>query len=367
MPDDYYQVLGVSRDCSQTEIKQAYRRLARRYHPDVCREDGAEDRFKAISNAYATLSDAQKRQRYDMYGENGSNGAAGRPADIFDIFNQVFGGMGGPFGAQAQNRGADLQYEVTLDLQGVVDGFEAELSVQRQTECEQCGGSGAAPGSSPITCVMCAGRGVVAQERATLLGVMTTTSTCPRCHGRGVVIADPCPGCSGRGVTRTSEEVLVTIPPGIEDGQRIRMAGHGDVPAGGGIPGDLLIRVRVQRHPDFVRRERDLLMNLDISFVQAALGDTVTVPTLGGEKEITIQPGAQSGDLVELDGLGLPPLHGGRRGRQIVNLRVVTPTDLDDDQRALLMQFGLQRGEDVRPPEHRGLFDRLRRVLGGEA
>lgn len=370
MPEDYYQILGVSRDCEQTEIKQAYRRLARRYHPDVCKEDGAEDRFKEISKAYAVLSDPQKRRKYDMYGEEGANGAAGgggAPGDIFDLFNQVFGGAGGPFGGQAQARGSDLQYQVTIDLEGVLEGVDAEVEVSRQAECDDCGGSGAAPGSAPATCDMCGGRGYVARERQTLLGRMATTSACPRCEGRGTVVTDPCETCDGRGVTRSTQSVLVAIPPGIHDGQRIRMAGHGDVPPGGGIPGDLLIGVRVQNHPEFTRQDRDLLMELELSFSQAALGDTVTVPTLTGETEVTVQPGAQTGETIRLDGQGLPPLRGGRRGRQIINLRVVTPTDLDEEQRGLLMELALRRGEDIEPVKQTGLFDRIRKVLGGEA
>jgi molecular chaperone DnaJ len=371
VPDDYYQLLGVSRDCDQLEIKRAYRRLARRYHPDVCRDDGAEDRFKEISNAYAVLSDPEKRRRYDMYGEEGLNGGGGgSPADIFDLFSQVFGGAGNPFGGfggRPQARGADLHYEVTIDLKGVLEGFEAELEVSRQAECDDCTGSGAAPGSAPSTCNMCGGRGFVARERQTLLGVMATTSVCPRCDGRGTIATDPCESCRGRGVTQSKQKVLVAIPPGIHDGQRIRMAGHGDVPAGGGIPGDLLIAVRVQRDRRFTRHDRDLLTDLDLSFSQAALGDTITVPTLDGETTVTVQPGAQTGETIELAGRGLPPLHGGRRGRQIINLRVVTPTDLDEDQRRLLMELALRRGESIEPAEQTGLLDRIRKVLGGEA
>ncbi|MFO8079709.1 MAG: J domain-containing protein [Armatimonadota bacterium] len=370
MSEDYYQLLGVSRDCEQIEIKRAYRRLARRYHPDVCKDDGAEDRFKEISKAYTVLSDPQKRRQYDMYGEDGGNGrAAGGTTDIFDLFNQVFGGAGGPFGGgQPQARGSDLSYEVTIDMQGVLDGFEAELEVRRQAECDDCGGSGSAPGTAPATCDMCGGRGYVSRQRQTLLGVMATTSPCPRCEGRGTVVTDPCPACDGRGVTPSTQKVLVSIPPGIQDGQRIRMAGHGDVPAGGGIPGDLLITVRVEQHPDLTRRDRDLLMDLDLSFSQAALGDTVVVPTLDGETEVTIQPGAQTGEQVVLDGMGLPPLRGGRRGRQIINLCVVTPQNLDERQRGLLMELAMERGEEIEPGEQTGLFDRIRRkVLGGEA
>lgn len=371
MPPDFYQVLGVSRDCSQLEIKRAYRRLARRYHPDVCREDGAEERFKEISQAYATLSDPERRRRYDVHGDTDPRGGpATAPNDLFDLFSQVFGGMGGmggPFGFRTEARGRDLQYEVTIDLGAVVTGFEAEVEVSRQAECEACAGSGAAPGSSPQTCRTCGGHGQVMHQRNTILGVRATRMVCPECQGRGTTISDPCPDCQGRGVVQATQRVLITIPPGIADGQRIRMPGQGDVPAGGGIPGDLLVLVRVQRHPLFTRRDRDLHMPLDLSFTQAALGDQLTVPTIDGEAEITVRPGTQSGDSVTLPGHGLPPLHGGKRGRQIVDLRVVTPTDLDDEQRQLLLELALRRGEEINPPEHEGFLHRVKRVLTGEA
>lgn len=370
MPRDHYDVLGISRDASPDEVKRAYRRLARRYHPDVCKEDGADERFKEISQAYAVLSDAQRRRNYDMHGEDHAGRAAGRPVDIFDLFDEVFGRRGGPFGdrgRRAQARGSDLHYEVTIDLQGVIEGVEEEVEVTRQAECDRCHGSGAAEGSSPSTCSMCNGQGVVIREQRTLLGVIATQSTCSRCHGHGTVITDPCGECGGDGVVQAKQSVRVDVPPGIQDGQRIRMSGQGDLPPGGGIPGDLIIGVRVEAHPELRRRDRDLLLDLEISFAQAALGDSVTVPTVDGESDLKIPPGSQTGDTLALDGLGLPPLHGGRRGRQLVNLRVVTPTDLDEEQRRLMMEFALRRGEQIEPPEHEGLFERIKRVFTGEA
>ncbi|MGD9496436.1 MAG: molecular chaperone DnaJ [Armatimonadota bacterium] len=366
MRQDYYHVLGVSRDCTQDEIRRAYRRLARRYHPDVCREEGAEEQFKRISEAYAVLSDPQKRRRYDLYGEAPGVGVGG-PVDLFDLFDQVFGGgMGRPFGFRTEARGADLQHEVTIDLADVVEGVEVEVEVARQAECETCGGSGAEPGSSPETCPRCGGRGYVTHERRTFLGVMATTSPCSECGGHGTVVRNPCPECRGYGVVRARQTVLVSIPPGIQDGQRIRMPGHGDVPPGGGIPGDLLVRVRVRRHPLFTRHERELHMPLQISFSQAALGDEVTVPTIDGTAQVLIRPGTQSGETIELPGKGLPPLHGGARGRQVIEVHVATPTDLDEEQRRLLIELALRRGEDIHPPEHVGLLERLRKVFSGE-
>ncbi len=367
MPREYYRALGVSPGCSQEEIRRAYRRLARRYHPDVCREEGAEERFKEISKAYAVLSDPEKRRRYDRYGdENGGLAGFGATTDFFDLFDQLFGGFNGHGVHREPARGADLHYEMAIDLHGVLQGVEAEVEVTRQAECETCGGSGAAPGSSPTTCPLCGGTGQVSQSRQVLFGAMITTGTCPQCGGRGSVITEPCPECGGHGVVNARQKVLVTIPPGISDGQAIRMAGHGHVPEGGGIPGDLIIHVHVEPHELFARRNQDLLMELDITFAQAALGDTITVPTLEGDVEVTIPPGTQHGDSIKLAGKGLPPLHGGRRGQQIVSLRVVTPRNLDEDQRRLLMEFALRRGERIQPPDGSSLFDRIRQVLSGE-
>jgi len=370
LPPDYYQTLGVSRTCTPDEIRRAYRRLARRYHPDVCREPDAEDKFKQIGEAYAVLSDPGKRARYDRYGDAAFEGF-GRDAgfgDIFDLFNQVFGGgFAQGFGAQAAARGSDLSYELTIALADVVTGYETEIEVERQAECDRCNGSGSEPGHVPDTCSDCNGSGRRTVHRRTILGVMSSTSPCGTCRGRGVIVRHPCEQCRGSGVVKARQRVLVDVPPGISSGQRIRHPGQGDVPPGGGIPGDLFVGVNVAPDEHFQRHDRDLIMQLDLSFTQAALGDKITVPTVEGEQELTIPAGAQSGDALRLRYQGLPPLHGGQRGDQIIALRVVTPRHPTERERELLLELGRERGEQVEPQPHgKGILERIREVFTGE-
>lgn len=371
MPPDYYHILGVSRTCTQEEVKRSYRRLARLYHPDVCREPDAEAKFKQIGEAYAVLSNPDRRARYDRLGDAGLDGFAGQPGgfgDFFDLFNQVFGGsFGGPFGGGQVARGADLEYEISIDLRAVVTGYETELQVNRQAECDRCNGSGSEPGHVPDTCADCGGSGVRTVHRRTMLGVIATSSPCAACRGRGVIVSHPCEQCDGSGVLRATQTVLVEAPPGISNGQRIRLPGQGDVPAGGGIPGDLFVHVIVKPDPHFQRRERDLIMQLDLSFAQAALGDVVTVPTIEGEHRLTIPAGAQTGQALHLRGKGLPPLHGGPRGDQIIALRVVTPKDLSERERELLLELAEERGQQIQPQAHaKGILGRIREAITGE-
>jgi len=368
VPRDYYEILGVSVTCTDDEIRRSYRRLARRYHPDVCKEPDAEERFKEIGQAYAVLSDSGKRERYDRYGHEGLNGGAanGGMGDFFDIFNQVFGGgFGQGFGFQEQARGADIEYEVMIDLGGVVSGWESELEVTRQAECDRCGGNGSEPGHDPTVCASCGGTGYRTVQRQTILGVMSSSAPCSECRGRGMIITEACTECNGAGVVEATHNVHVQVPPGIMSGQRIRHPGQGDVPAGGGIPGDLYVRVLVQSDERFERRDRELFMPLNISVAQATLGDTVMVPTIEGEAELAIHAGTQTGDTVRLRGQGLPPLHGGGRGDQIVVMRVVTPTSLTDRQRELLLEFAEEGGEEI-TPRPKGIRDRIREVFTGE-
>lgn len=370
LPPDYYHILGVSRTCTQEEIRRAYRRLARLYHPDVCHEPDAEEKFKQIGEAYAVLSNPERRARYDRYGDAGLDGVPATDTgfgDFFDLFEQVFGGFGSPFGSAQPARGADLQYHLTIDLQTVLTGYDAEIEVDRQGECDRCNGSGSEPGHAPAACPDCGGAGMRTVHRRTILGVIASSSTCPTCGGRGARITHPCAQCRGSGVTRSTQKVLVEVPPGISNGQRIRLPGQGDVPAGGGVPGDLYVHVTVKPDPRFERRDRDLLMRLDISFSQAALGDVVTVPTLEGERELTIPPGTQSGQALLLRGMGLPPLHGGPRGDQIVILRVVTPKNLSERERELFLELARERGQQVRAQvPGKGILGRIREAITGE-
>ncbi len=331
MPRDYYQILGVTRTCTHQEVRSAYRRLARRYHPDVCKEPDAETRFKEISEAYTVLSDAAKRDQYDRFGRDGMNGSAANAGfgDFFDLFNQVFGGgfATGP-GAAAPARGADLEYQVAITLSDVVTGWTSEIDVSRQSECDRCGGSGSEPGHDPVTCPRCGGTGYRTVQQRTILGVMNTTAPCAECRGRGVIISNHCEACGGSGVVQATHRVLIEVPPGISSGQGIRYPGQGDACGAGGIPGDLYVRVMVEDDPRFERHDRELITRLDLSFPQAALGDLVVVPTVDGDEELTIPPGAQTGDTLRMRDHGLPRLHGGPRGDQIVLLRVITPTYL---------------------------------------
>ncbi len=362
---DYYEVLGVSRDADGHEIKQAYRRLARRYHPDVNGGSAeATERFKQISEAYAVLADPQKRRRYDAGGVSdfGFDGGLG---SIFDIFNQAFGFSN--MGRRAwTSPGRDLEQQLDLELEEVLTGGQRDLTYERMAPCEACKGSGAAPGSKPITCPTCGGHGQVRQRQQTILGSMVTIISCPDCGGSGEIIDEPCPECGGQGVVRTAEQLRVEIPAGIADGQHLEYAGMGDISANGGPPGNLYVRLNVADHEVFTRHGNHLYMALEISFAQAALGDTLTVPTLEGSEELQIPAGIQSGEELRLRGRGLPSLRSSRRGDQVIALRVNTPTELSDRQIELLQELAREEGTELRPPAGSGIFERVRKALGGE-
>jgi len=336
----------------------------------VCKEPDAETRFKEISEAYTVLSDAPKRERYDRFGHDGLNGSAANAGfgDFFDLFNQVFaGGFASGPGAAAPARGADLEYRVTVTLADVVTGWDTEIDVLRMAECDRCGGGGSEPGHAPTTCPGCGGSGYRTVQQRTILGVMNTTAPCAECRGRGVIISNPCAACGGDGVVEATRNVLIEVPAGITSGQAIRYPGQGHACAGGGVPGDLYVRVMVKADPRFERHDRELVTRLDLSFPQAALGDVVVVPTVDGDEELTIRPGAQTGDTLRIRSRGLPRLHGGPRGDLIVVLRVLTPTDLTDVQRDSLLEFADAIGETVAPqPEDKGIYERIRDVFTGE-
>ncbi|MFQ6132956.1 MAG: molecular chaperone DnaJ [Armatimonadota bacterium] len=363
---DYYEVLGLSREASAREIKSAYRRLARRYHPDVNREDpDAEERFKEIGEAYAVLSDPQKRAQYDRFGHAGPQGIGfdfDAGFDPFNLFEMFFGGSPRRRGVTVE-RGDDLQYDMAIDLEDVYAGAEREITISRLCVCEQCGGSGAAPGSSPETCSTCGGVGQVRQARESFFGRFETIATCPRCRGQGQYVADRCAICEGAGRARKRSRMTVRIPPGIEDGQRLCYEGEGDAGPQGAPSGDLYVRVLVRPHDTFVRRGRDIIIEQPITFTQAALGDSIEVPALGGPCQLTIPAGTQTGESFCLRGKGLPALRGHGEGDQYVVVTVVTPRRLSEQQKQLLRELAALGGEEVREHE-RGLFDRMRDVLG---
>lgn len=376
MSTDLYEILGVARDASQQEIKKAYRKLAKENHPDLNPGDSeAEERFKKISTAYEVLSDEQKRQAYDRFGSTNGNpfgggaggyggaGGAGGFGDLFDVLNSVFGGgfggAAGGGGAARGRRGADFQMELVVTFQEVANGGNQDIEIPVYNECETCGGSGAKPGTSPQTCTMCGGHGVVRTQQ----GFFQMQRTCPRCDGQGTIIAEKCGTCHGKGFEKGTEILDVEIPAGISEGQRLRWVGKGAPGEKGGPPGDLYLVIRLEDHPLFERDGKNLLCTVPISFPQAALGGKVEVPTLEGKVNMNIPAGTQTGKVFRLRGKGFPGLDGGTRGDQLVEVVVETPVNLSDEQRELLEKFAEISGDDVHP-EGRTFFDRLKDIFG---
>ena len=361
---DYYEILGVSRGASADEIKKAYRRLARQHHPDVNRHDeGAEERFKQVNEAYEVLSDPNKRQMYDAYGREGLNGRYGGPdfgfdgfsgfGDIFDVF---FGG-GTRTGRQAEEEsGNHLRYDLELTLEEVLSGVEHKVRISRLGRCQTCSGSGVRPGSSLVDCAYCHGSGRIRSSRQTILGSFSSVTTCSACGGRGRIVKDPCTECGGQGRFRETTEISVRIPAGVDDGASIRIRGEGDAGPRGGPSGDLYVVTHVKPHKVFERHGRDLVCELPISFSQAALGDTVEVPCLDGTEKLHISEGTQTGASFKLRGKGLPDINSGTRGDQHVIVRIHTPTKLNEEQKKLLRQLGESLGEDA---QDKGFFEKL--------
>jgi len=374
MPRDYYEILGIPRGASGDEIKSAFRNLARKYHPDVSKESDAEERFKEINEAYAVLSDQEKRAAYDRFGHAGVQRAGGVPdwttMDFSDIFEELFGFGFGGFGrssrrsASAPRRGPDLQYRVDLDFTEAVFGVDKEIEVTRNERCETCQGSGAEPGTSPARCTTCYGQGEVRQSRQTILGSMVQVTSCPTCGGKGEVITTPCHTCGGRGQVRRTRKKVVTIPAGVDTGTQIRLTGEGQPGGNGGPPGNLYLLIQVQPHKYFRRREYDILLDLNINIAQATLGDEVNVPTVDGETVLKIPAGTQPGKIIRMRGKGVPHLRNNSRGDQLVVINVSIPKSLSDEQRELFQQLAGSLGTEVTPQE-RGFFDRLKDVIGG--
>ena len=360
MARDHYDALGVPRNASADEIKRAYRNLARRYHPDANPDDpAAEERFKEIGHAYEVLSDPEKRQRYDTFGdERPGVGGFSDFGGISDLFSAFFGGAGGA--RRHTNRGEDVLAEVEITLEEAAAGVEREVEVPTLAECDECSGSGAAPGTFPTRCVDCGGTGELRQVRRTLLGNVMTAAPCPRCNGTGQEIATPCPRCGGGGRIRSVDTLTVNIPPGIDDGAQLRVTGRGQAGVRGGRSGDLYVSIFVAQHPVFRRVGDDLGCEVPVPMTVAALGGKVDMPTLEGPEEIEVKPGTQSGEVVRLKGRGMPVLRGYGRGQLVALLRVETPTDLDREQVELLMELARLRGE---PAEHKGLFDKIKEAF----
>lgn len=361
---DPYEVLGVSRNASADEIKSAYRRLARRYHPDVNPDDpSAEEKFKEASNAYEILSDTEKKARYDQFGTTDGipqdpffgGGNVGGFGDLFEMFFGAAGQGGGRRRTSAVD-GDDLRADVPITLKEVLTGVAKEVEVHRNSQCDSCSGSGVEGGGQPPTCTSCQGTGVVTAVKNTFLGQVRTQTMCPTCSGTGFMITNPCKKCHGKGVRLTKEMVSINIPAGVETGSTIHMPGHGSDGIRGGRPGDLYVVIHVAEDGPFVRRGQHLLTGYDISIAQAVLGDEVTIDGVEGELELEIPAGSQPGQQVVLKGQGLPPIHGGKRGDLVVELSVQIPTKISEAEAKLIREFAEVRGERV-PKEKGGFLD----------
>jgi len=370
---DYYEVLGISRNASKEEIKSAFRRLARQYHPDVNNAADAEDRFKEINEAYAVLSDDNRRAAYDRFGHAGVRGPGGATdfnvdfSDFADIFGDIFGFGGfGRSTRQSRNaprRGADLQYRVDLDFEEAVFGVEKEIEITRDETCDSCNGSGAEAGTSPVRCQTCNGSGQVRQARQTIFGSMVQVTTCPACNGQGETISTPCRQCNGRGLVRRTRKRTVTMPAGVDSGTQMRLAGEGQPGINGGPHGNLFIQINVKNHKFFRRRDTDILLDLNVNVAQAVLGAEVEVPTVDGPAVLKIPAGTQPGKVLRMRNKGVPKLRSNGRGDQLVIVNVEIPTRLTGDQRRVFEELAESLGSEVRPQE-RGFLDWLKDALG---
>ena len=367
MATDYYELLGVRPDASAEEIKKAYRQRARQLHPDTNPDPEAEAKFKEVAVAYETLSDPERRHRYDRFGPEGA-GAGGDPfgfagagaGGIGDIFDAFFGGGGfEQRGRSGPPAGADLETSVRLTLEQVVFGAQEEVLVRTAVACETCEATGAAPGTRPETCSQCGGVGQVRQVRQSILGQMVTAAPCPVCRGRGQMIANPCADCGGEGRQITEKTYTVDIPPGVDTGSTLRLSGFGAVGPWGGPKGDLYVHVEVEPHAELTRMGDDLHRELHVPFTQAALGAHLQLQTLDGPEDLVLPQGTQTGRMFRLRGQGVPRVRGRGRGDYLVQVVVDTPTDLDDETDELLRRLAAARGEDVAPPE-RGFFSKIK-------
>ena len=370
---DYYEVLGIGKDASAEDVKKAYRKLARQYHPDVNKAADAEDKFKEVKEAYDVLSDDQKRAAYDRYGHvdpnQGFGGAGGQDFGGFgDIFDMFFGGGGGRRDPNAPQRGNDLQYTMTIEFKEAVFGKETEITIPRTESCDTCHGSGAKPGTKPETCSVCRGSGQQEVVQNTPFGRIVNRRACTNCSGTGRVVRERCAACHGSGKVKKQRKINVRIPAGVDEGAQIRISGEGEAGVRGGPPGDLYIVLRVKPHDFFERDKDDIYCEVPLTFAQAALGDEIEIPTLTEKVKLKIPAGTQTGTYFRLKGKGVPRLRGYGQGDQHVKVTVVTPTNLSEEQKELLRRLSGSMGGGVSGEQehHETIFERMKKAFRGD-
>lgn len=370
---DYYEVLGVSKSTPQEEIKKAYRKIAIKYHPDKNPNDpSAEEKFKEAAEAYEVLSNPEKKQRYDQFGHQGLNGnGAGNMNmdDIFSHFGDIFGGGGSPFdsffggggNSRRVRKGTNLRIKLKLDLQEVANGVEKKIKVKRHVTCNVCSGNGAKNGSSLQNCATCGGSGQVRKVVSTMLGQMVSTTTCGTCNGEGKIVTDRCDACLGEGRVMQEEVIPIKVPAGVAEGMQLSMSGKGNVPARGGVPGDLLIVIE-EAEDDVLKRDgQNVIYDLYVNFADAALGTTVEVPTIEGKVKIKVDPGTQSGKILRLKGKGIKDINGYNRGDQLIHVNIWTPKQLTREETALLERLRDSANFIPNPGKNeKGFFEKMK-------
>lgn len=366
---DYYEVLGIDKNASVDEVKKAYRKLARKYHPDVNKAADATEKFKEVKEAYDTLSDPQKKAHYDQFGHTDPNqgfgGGGGDFGGFGDIFDMFFGGSGRR-NPNAPRQGSDLQYTMTIEFKEAVFGKEEQIEIPREETCETCNGSGAKPGTKPETCSYCHGSGQLSVEQTTAFGRIVNRRVCHHCSGTGKFIKEKCRTCGGQGKVRKRKKLNVKVPAGVDHGNQIRISGQGEPGVNGGPAGDLYVVFNVKPHEFFKRDGDDIFCDMPITFAQAALGDEFEVPTLEGKIKLKIPAGTQTGKSFRIKGKGVPNVHGRGRGDQFVNVRVVTPTTLTERQKELLREFAEESGTTQMDEQQDNFFAKVKRAFKGE-
>jgi molecular chaperone DnaJ len=368
---DYYEVLGVDRSASKEDLKRAYRRMARKYHPDVNKDSGSDERFKEINEAYEVLSNDSTRAAYDRFGHAGVQGAgAGAGFNDFsgfgsvaDIFEEFFTGFG-TRRRRGPRRGADLRYDLTISFEEAIFGVEKDIQVRRPEICPNCYGSGAEPGTNPVRCTNCNGTGEVRQMRQSFLGSFVNVTTCPVCGGNGETIPTPCTVCNGQKQIQQQRTLNVKVPPGVDNDTQIRLSGEGTPGTDGGPPGNLFVVLHVEKHEFFRRRGDDILLEMEINVAQAALGDEIKVPTVDGEETLKIPAGTQTGTVFPLRGRGVPHLRRSGRGDQLVITHVAVPKKMTPEQKKLMEELARTLGKEVIPQREKSILGQLKDVLG---